>query len=114
MFIYPNQRVICIKENATPKEGTNERFVVFDYETMMKTMRDLTPTAHHLWFYLYAYANENGCEFALSRKDVIKETGISASSYARAVAELKEKGYLVHTTDNRYDFYATPAGGNEL
>ena len=106
MITYPNQRVITIKENATPKEGTNERF---DYEIMMKTMRDLTPTAYNLWFYLYAY--ENGCEFALSRKDVMEKTGISASSYARAVAELNEKGYLIHTGDNRYDFYV---GGNEL
>lgn len=114
MITYPNQRIITIGENATPKEGTNVRFVVFDYEIMMKAMRDLTPTTHHVWSYLNAYAYENGCEFALSRKDAIKETGISASSYARAVAELKEKGYLIHTTDNRYNFYATPAGGNEL
>lgn len=114
MITYPNQRVICIKENAEPKEGTNERFVVFDYEIMMKAGRDLTPTTYLLWFYLNAYTQENGSEFALSRKDAIKETGISLSSYARAVAELKEKGYLVHTTDNRYNFYAVPAGGNEL
>ena len=47
-------------------------------------------------------------ELWLSRADVINKTGISASSYARAVAELKEKGYLVYTSSNHYDFYAIP------
>ena len=110
MITYPNQRIITIKENATPKEGTNDRFVILDYEITMSAMRDLSPTTFLLWIYL----NANGCEFVLSRKDVINKTGISASSYARAVAELKEKGYLVHIIDNCYDFYAVPAGGNEL
>lgn len=114
MITYPNQLIITIAENATPKEGTNERFIVVDNEVMMSAMRDLKPTTYLLWFYLNAYAQENGYEFALSRKDAIKETGISLSSYARAVAELKEKGYLVRKEDNRYGFYATPAGGNEL
>ena len=109
MFIYPNQRVITIKENATPKEGTNERFVILDYETTMKTMRDLKPTTFLVWIYLNA--NENGSEFALSRVDVMNQTGISSSSYNSAIKELKEKGYLVHTSDNCYDFYA---GGNKL
>ena len=109
MFIYPNQRVITIKENATPKEGTNERFVIFDYETMMSAMRDLKPATFLVWIYLNA--NENGSEFALSRKDVMNQTGISSSSYNSAIKELKEKGYLIHTSDNYYDFYA---GGKEL
>ena len=105
MFIYPNQRIITIKKNATTEN-------ILDYETTMKAMRDLKPTTHHVWMYLNA--NENGCEFALSRKDIMKQTGISSSSYDNAIKELKEKGYLIHTTDNRYDFYAVPAGGNEL
>ena len=107
MFIYPNQRIITIKKNAT----TENNAIILDCETTMRAMRDLKPTTYLLWFYLNAYAYENGSEFALSRKDAIKETGISASSYARAVAELKEKGYLVRKEDNCYDFYA---GGNEL
>ena len=105
MIIYPNQRIITIKKNAT----TENNAIILDYETTMNTARDLKPTTFLVWIYLNA--NENGCEFALSRVDAIKETGISVSSYARAVAELKEKGYLIHTTDDRYDFYA---GGNEL
>lgn len=102
MFIYPNQRIITIKKNATTEN-------ILDYETTMKAMRDLKPTTFLVWIYLNA--NENGCEFALSRKDIMKQTGISSSSYDNAIKELKEKSYLIHTTDNRYDFYA---GGNEL
>ena len=105
MFIYPNQRVITIKENAT----TENNAIILDYETTMKVMRDLKPTTFLVWIYLNS--NENGSEFALSRADVLNKTGISISSYARAVAELKEKGYLVKKEDNCYDFYA---GGNEL
>lgn len=102
MFIYPNQRIITIKKNATTEN-------ILDYETTMKAMRDLKPTTFLVWIYLNA--NENGCEFALSRKDIMNQTGISSSSYDNAIKELKEKSYLIHTTDNRYDFYA---GGNEL
>ena len=108
MIIYPNQRVIIIKENAT----TENNAIILDYETTMKAMRDLKPTTFLVWIYLNA--NENGCEFALSRVDVMNQTGIGSSSYDRAIKELKEKGYLIHTTDNCYDFYAVPAGGNEL
>lgn len=102
MITYPNQRIITIKKNATTEN-------ILGYETTMKTMRDLKPTTFLVWIYLNA--NENGCEFALSRVDVMNQTGISSSSYDNAIKELKEKGYLVHTIDNCYDFYA---GGNEL
>lgn len=105
MIIYPNQRIITIKKNAT----TENNAIILDYETTMKTMRDLKPATFLVWIYLNA--NENGCEFALSRKDIMNQTGISSSSYDSAIKELKEKGYLIHTTDNCYDFYA---GGNEL
>ena len=108
MFIYPNQRIITIKKNAT----TENNAIILDYETTMKAMRDLKPATFLVWIYLNA--NENGCEFALSRVDVMNQTGISSSSYDSAIKELKEKSYLIHTTDNRYDFYATPTGGNEL
>ena len=105
MIIYPNQRIITIKKNATTENK-------LDYETTMNTARDLKPTTFLVWIYLNGY--ENDCEFALSRVDVMEQTGISSSSYDSAIKKLKEKGYLVHTTDNRYDFYAVPAGGNEL
>lgn len=107
MITYPNQRVITIKETAMPEKGANERFVVFDYEIMMKTMRDLTPTTHHVWMYLNA--NKKGYEFALSTTDICAQTGLSPSTAKKAINELIEKRYLVLQPNKtkHYDFYAT-------
>lgn len=108
MITYPNQRVITIKETATPKEGTNGRFVVFDYEIMMKAIRDLTPTTYPVWCYLNA--NKKGYEFALSTTDICAQTGLSPSTAKKAINELIEKRYLVLQPNKtkHYDFYSTP------
>ena len=98
--------------NFTIQDGEKETFIELNSENTYNAMRDLKPTTFQLWFYLCD--NKQGFKLWLSRADVINKTGISASSYARAVAELKEKGYLVRKEDNCYDFYAVPAGGNEL
>lgn len=98
MIIYPNQRIITIKENATTENN---------YEIKFSAMRDLKPTSYIMWEYICS--NQRGFDLLLSRVDVMNQTGISSSSYDNAIKELKEKGYLVHTSDNRYDFYATPA-----
>ena len=108
MITYPNQRVIYIKKNAMPENNTNQRFVALDYEIMMKTMRDLTPTTHHVWVYLNA--NKNGYEFGLSTTDICAQTGLSPSTAKKAINELIEKHYLVLQPNKtkHYDFYATP------
>ena len=108
MITYPNQRVITIKETATPEKGTNERFVVFDYEIMMKAVRDLTPTTYPVWIYLNA--NKKGYEFALSTTDICAQTGLSPSTAKKAINELIEKRYLVLEPNKtkHYDFYSTP------
>lgn len=108
MITYPNQRIITIKENAMPEKGANERFVALNYETMMKAMRDLTPTTHHVWVYLNA--NKNGYEFALSTTDICAQTGLSPSTAKKAINELIEKRYLVLQPNKtkHYDFYAMP------
>ena len=48
MFIYPNQRIITIKKNAT----TENNAIILDYETTTKAMRDLKPTTFLVWIYL--------------------------------------------------------------
>lgn len=69
-------------------------------------MIDLKGETLKMWLYLSK--NQNGYEFALSRVDAIKWGIGSKSSYDRAIAELKEKGYLVETSKNHYDFYEKP------
>lgn len=101
-----NQWLITIKDANEPKKGAKETFITLNSENTYNAMRDLKSTTFQLWFYLCD--NMKGFKLWLSRADVINKTGISASSYARAVAELKEKGYLVYTSNNHYDFYAIP------
>ena len=101
-----NQWLITIQDANEPKKGTKETFITLNSENTYNAMRDLKSTTFQLWFYLCD--NMKGFKLWLSRADVINKTGISASSYARAVAELKEKGYLVYTSSNHYDFYAIP------
>ena len=69
-------------------------------------MIDLKGEALKMWFYLGK--NQNGYQFALSMVDAIKWGIGSKSSYNRAIAELREKGYLVETSKNHFDFYETP------
>lgn len=104
MITYPNQRIITIKENAT----TENNAIIFDYETMMSAMRNLTPTTYYVWCYLNA--NKNGYEFGLSITDICAQTGLSPSTAKKAINELIEKRYLVLQPNKtkHYEFYATP------
>jgi hypothetical protein len=69
-------------------------------------MIELKGEAFKLWCYMAK--NQNNHTFALSKVDAIKWGIGSKSSYDRAVAELIEKGYLVETSSNHYDFYEMP------
>lgn len=69
-------------------------------------MIDLKGETFKLWCYLGK--NQNGYEFALSKVDAMNWGMGSKSSYDRAVKELIEKGYLVETSPNHYDFYELP------
>ena len=75
-----------------------------------EAMRVLTKSG----FYLYTYfmQNDNGWNPILRRTHVMKETGLSKSSYYDAIADLIEYGYLVETNDG-YEFYELPED-NEL
>lgn len=75
-----------------------------------EAMRVLTKSG----FYLYTYfmQNDDGWNPILRRTHVMKETGLSKSSYYDAIADLIEYGYLVETKDG-YEFYESPED-NEL
>ena len=75
-----------------------------------EAMRVLTKSG----FYLYTYfmQNDDGWNPILRRTHVMKETGLSKSSYYDAIADLIEYGYLVETKDG-YECYESPED-NEL
>jgi hypothetical protein len=66
-------------------------------------MIDLKGETFRMWLYLAK--NQNGFTFALSKVDAIKWGVGSKSSYDRAIAELKNKNYLVSTGNNNHFFF---------
>lgn len=75
------------------------------HEEIRKAACDLSNGG--LKLYLYLCENVDGYDFWLSPKDVIGKYNMSKSTYDRAKAELKQKGYLEITGNNVY-FYANP------
>lgn len=57
---------------------------------------------------MYLICNSNYYNFALSTKEVSEKYGISINSAQDAVRDLIEKGYLVLTTNNHYEFFEEP------
>jgi hypothetical protein len=74
-------------------------------------MIDLKGETFKMWIYLGK--NQNGHTFALSKVDAVKWGIGSNSSYNRAVNELIEKGYLVETSSNHFNFYEIPPKAKE-
>lgn len=100
---YENQKLIQVQKE---REDKNNLYCVMSLEALQYAMIDLKGETFKLWSYINK--NQNGYTFALSKTDAIKWGIGSKSSYDRAVAELKEKGYLVETSKNHFDFYEKP------
>ena len=101
----PNQKTIkVLKEACSKKEG--EYYTAINLNALQYAMIDLKGETLKLW--LYIGKNQDKYTFGLSKVDAIKWGIGSKSSYDRAVKELIEKGYLVETSSNHYDFYEIP------
>lgn len=72
----------------------------------MSASRDLGATGLRL--YLYLAANRNGFEFALSPEAIRQEIGMPRSTYHDWFTILQDKGYLVPSHGNTFDFYEVP------
>lgn len=99
----PNQKTIYMKKEDCNK---NHPYAMFNLEALQAAMAELKGETFKLWCYLDK--NQNGYTFALSKVDALKWGIGSNSSYNRAVAELIQKGYLVQTSGNHYNFYELP------
>jgi hypothetical protein len=84
---------------------------MYNLEALQYAMIDLKGETFKLWMYLGK--NQDGYTFALSKVDAIKWGVGSKSSYDRAVKELIEKGYLVETTKNHFNFFEIPPKAKE-
>ena len=105
---YPNQRMVRVHRQKI----TND-FLGIKNENWQNAIKDLQPYAFSL--YLYFAANADTYTFALSPEAVNLSIGMARSTYRDQLKILINKGYLVETGSNTFDFYEVPqARGAQL
>ena len=112
----PNQKAFRVNKKREPEDKNDIRISELFKKDILYASRDLKDTTFKL--YMYFISNQEQYVGGLSKIDVINQTGISESSYKRAMTELQEKHYLVYTNQRAedstganlplYDFYARP------
>ena len=100
-YTVPNQRVVTIH-----REPAKSDFLGIKNENWMYAARDLG--AHALMLYLYFASNANGYTLALSPAAIRQAIGMPRSTYQDQILKLMDKGYLIETGANSFDFYEVP------
>ena len=103
MKTVPNQKIVeVVKEPC----NQNNYYARINLEAMSEAALDLDAGAFKLW--IYFAKNQNEYEFALSSKEIEKTFGMKIKQYNNAVKTLEDKGYLVNTKGNKYEFREKP------
>lgn len=112
----PNQKAFRIHKKREMENKMDIRISDLFKQDIFAASRDLKDTTFKL--YMYFISNQDGFIGGLSKVDVIAQTGISESSYKRALTELTEKGYLKYNGQQAedsagerlplYEFYGRP------
>ena len=100
-YTVPNQRTIRIN-----REEAKSDFLGIKNENWQSAARDLG--AHSLMLYLYLASNKNDYRLALSPVAVFDAIGMPRSTFHDQFKKLVNKGYLVETSSNHFDFYELP------
>ncbi len=100
-YTFPNQRIVRVH-----RERPNSDFLGIKNDNWMAASRDLRPPA--LLLYLYLASNADNYETALSPAAVRQEIGMARSTYHDQFHILVDKGYLVPSHGNTFDFYEVP------
>ena len=98
---FPNQRMVKVH-----RERATANFLGIKNENWQAASRDLG--AHGLQLYLYLASNADNYTLALSPAAVRQAIGLKRSTYHDKFHELEEKGYLVNTHGNTFEFYEFP------
>ncbi len=98
---YPNQRIVNVH-----REPINADFLGIKNENWQYAARDLKP--YGCMLYLYLASNRNNYRLALSPAAVRQAIGMAQSTYRDQFNILLEKGYLVQTGGNTFDFFEKP------
>ncbi len=104
---YPNQRTVTIH-----RETAKSDFLGIKNQNWQLAARDLG--AHALMLYLYLASNADGFNLALSPVAVRQAIGMPRSTYHDQFVKLLDKGYLVETSGNGFDFFEIPQTGNGI
>ena len=100
-YTVPNKRTVRIH-----RERATANFLGIKNENWQAASRDLG--AHGLQLYLYLASNADNYTLALSPAAVRQAIGLKRSTYHDKFHELEEKGYLVNTHGNTFEFYEVP------
>lgn len=98
---FPNQRMVRVH-----RERVTSDFLGIKNENWMAAARDLRP--HALLLYLYLASNADNYALALSPSALRQAVGMPRSTYNDQFQILVDKGYLVNSHGNTYEFYETP------
>lgn len=103
---FPNQRTVRIhRERATAD------FLGIKNENWQAASRDLG--AHALQLYLYLASNANNYNLALSPAAVRQDIGMARSTYHDQFHKLVDRGYLVPSHGNTFEFYEVPQSATQ-
>ena len=103
---FPNQRMVRVhRERATAD------FLGIKNENWQSASRDLG--AHALQLYLYLASNANNYTVALSPVAVRQAIGMARSTYHDQFHKLVDRGYLVPSTGNTFEFYEVPQAATQ-
>lgn len=109
----PNQKAYRVNKRREPADKEDVRVSDIFKSDILLASRELKDTTFKV--YMYLIMNQDGFIGGLSRQDIINKTGVSESSYKRAMKELGEKGYFVRAYQTAsgqdgnlplYDFFA--------
>ena len=100
-YTFPNQRTIRINRQAAKSD-----FLGIKNENWQAASRDLG--AHALMLYLYLASNANNYTVALSPAAVRQAIGMARSTYHDQFHKLVDRGYLVPSHGNTFEFYEVP------
>ena len=98
---FPNQRLVCVH-----RERASSNFLGIKNTNWQAASRDLG--AHALQLYLYLAANADNYTFALSPTAIRQAIGMARSTYHDQFRKLVDKGYLVQSKGNTFEFYEVP------
>lgn len=98
---FPNQRTVHVH-----RERATSDFLGIKNENWQAASRDLG--AHALRLYLYLAANANNYTIALSPAAVSRDIGMPRSTYHDQFHKLVDRGYLVPSNGNTFEFYEVP------